>query len=177
MKKSFFKWQIVGFIVTVFSGVLLHFLYEWTNEAVWAAPFTAVNESTWEHMKLFFIPAFIFAIVESFFFKEHKEFWGVKFKGIVLGIVLIPVLFYLYNGIIGESSDVVNIAIFVISATVSFIYEYKNMYKENKMIPNKKSSIMLLLFIFGLFVLFTYAPLKLNIFKDQTTNTYGVEKT
>lgn len=176
MKKAFYKWQIVGFVVSVFGGVLFHFLYDWTNESVLVAPFTGVNESTWEHMKLLFIPMFLFAIIESFFFKRYKDFWGVKFKGIVLGIVLIPVLYYLYNGIIGKSPDWINIAIFVISAVTSYIYEYKLLFKEDKNIPNKKTSIILLLFIFGLFILFTFMPLKLNIFVDPTTNTFGIEK-
>lgn len=176
MKKSFFKWQTIGFVVTVFSGVLLHFLYEWTNEAIWIAPFTAVNESTWEHMKLLFIPMFSFTIIQSFFFKKYEKFWGVKLKGILLGVLLIPVLFYLYNGIIGKSSDWINIAIFVISAATSFIYEYKVLYKANENTPSMKTSIILLLFVLGLFVLFTFKPLKLAIFEDPTTNTYGIQK-
>ena len=176
MKKSFFRWQLLGFVVAVFSGVLLHFLYEWTNESVLVAPFTGVNESTWEHMKLLFIPMFLFAIIESFFFKKYKDFWGVKFKGILLGVILIPVLYYLYNGIIGKSPDWVNILIFVVCAVVSYIYEYRLMYKQDKKIPSKSASIILLLFILGLFILFTFKPLKLNIFLDTTTNTYGIEK-
>ena len=176
MKKTFFKWQILGFVVSVLCGVLLHFLYEWTNESILVAPFTGVNESTWEHMKLLFIPMFTFAIVQSFFFRKYSDFWGVKFKGILLGVLLMPILYYLYNGVIGKSSDWINIAIFVISAGAAYIYEYKLMYKENKSVPNKKTSVILLIFIFGLFVLFTFMPLKLNIFLDQTTNTYGVEK-
>ena len=63
MKNSFFKWQLIGFVTTVICGVLLHFLYEWSGESIWVAPISAVNESTWEHMKLLFIPMFIFAII------------------------------------------------------------------------------------------------------------------
>ena len=32
-----------------------------------AALFSAVNESTWEHMKLLFFPMFVFALVQSRF--------------------------------------------------------------------------------------------------------------
>ena len=54
MKKSIGLWQLMGFAVTAFGGTLLHFLNEWLEEAVWVAPFSGVNESTWEHMKLLF---------------------------------------------------------------------------------------------------------------------------
>lgn len=112
MKRSIGFWQLIGFAVTSLGGTLLHFLYEWLDEAVWIAPFSGVNESTWEHMKLLFWPMFIYAIVQSFFFRDRENFWCIKLRGILLGLVLIPVIFYTYNGVIGKSPDWFNIAIF-----------------------------------------------------------------
>ena len=117
MKLSINKWCALGFLFTVGVGTLLHFVYEWSGKMALVAPFSNVNESTWEHMKLLFYPAFLFAIIQSFFFEPRKDYWFIKLKGTLLGLVLIPVIFYLFNGIIGESNDVINIAIFVISVT------------------------------------------------------------
>ena len=119
MKRSMGLWQLMGFAVTSLGGTLLHFLYDWTD-SVWVAPFSGVNESTWEHMKLLFWPMFIFALIQSFFFRDRKDFWCVKLKGTLLGLVLIPVIFYTYNGVIGKSPDWINIAIFFISAAVGY---------------------------------------------------------
>ena len=116
MKRSIGSWQLIGFSIASLGGTILHFLYDWLNEAVWIAPFSGVNESTWEHMKLLFWPTFIFAIIQSFFFKEHKNFWCIKLRGILLGLSLIPVIFYTYNGVIGKSPDWINIAIFLFQA-------------------------------------------------------------
>ena len=116
MKRNVTIWGIMGFAVTSFVGTILHFLYEWLGEAVLVAPFSGVNESTWEHMKLLFWPMFLFAIVQSFFFRDRRDFWCVKLRGTVLGLALIPVIFYTYNGVIGRSPDWFNIAIFFISA-------------------------------------------------------------
>ena len=77
MKRHIGLWQLMGFAVTALGGTLLHFLYEWLDGAKWIAPFSGVNESTWEHMKLLFWPMFIFAIVQSFFFRDRKDFWCV----------------------------------------------------------------------------------------------------
>ena len=56
MKRRLWRWQLAGFIFTAVLGVLLHFLYDWTNESLVVALFSAVNESTFEHMKLLFFP-------------------------------------------------------------------------------------------------------------------------
>ena len=101
MKRSIWIWQLWGFAVASLGGTILHFLYEWLGEAAWIAPFSGVNESTWEHMKLLFWPTFIFAVFQSFFFRDREDFWCIKLRGILLGLALIPILFYTYNGDIG----------------------------------------------------------------------------
>ena len=132
MNKDWLKiWQWLGFAVTACGGTILHFLYDWLDGAAWVAPFSGVNESTWEHMKLLFWPMFLFAVVEWLFFREEKAFWCIKLRGIVLGLALIPVLFYTYNGVIGKSPDWINIAIFFISAAIAYLWETKQFAKEN----------------------------------------------
>lgn len=133
MKNNISLWQFIGFDIAALGGTLLHFMYDWTNKSVLIAPFSGVNESTWEHMKLLFFPLFIFALVQSLFFKEYENFWCVKFIGITIGLLLIPILFYTYNGVFGKSPDWINIAIFFISAAVSFILEtklFKALFKD-----------------------------------------------
>lgn len=175
MKRSIGLWQFFGFAVTSFVGTLLHFLYEWTGEAVWTAPFSGVNESTWEHMKLLFWPMFLYAAVQSFFFRGRKNFWCIKLKGILLGLTLIPVLFYTYNGVIGRSPDWINIAIFFVSAAIAYIYETKQFHK--KTVPCKSPSLAfgILCAVALLFVVFTFLTPELGIFKDPLTGTYGID--
>ena len=106
MKRNLLMWQFAGFVTTAVCGTLLHFIYDLTNENIMAAAFSAVNESTWEHMKLMYFPMFIFALVQSRFFGEYKSFWCVKLIGIITRLVLIPVLFYTYNKAFWESPRV-----------------------------------------------------------------------
>ena len=70
MKRELRRWEIVGFIATGLFGTLLHFVYEWTGGNRVIAVFSAVNESTWEHMKLLFIPFLVFTVVEFIVFSE-----------------------------------------------------------------------------------------------------------
>ena len=173
MKRTVWLWQIFGFAAVSLGGTLLHFLYEWLGGAVWIAPFSGVNESTWEHMKLLFWPLLIYAVIESFFFRCYNSFWCIKLKGTLLGLGLIPTVFYLYNGVIGKSPDFVNIAIFFISAAAVFIYET---YLSGKRSPHCKRWLAIAtLSLIGLaFILFTFTPPHLNIFKDPITYSYGI---
>ena len=174
MKRSVGLWQFFGFAVTALSGTLLHFLYDWLGEAVWIAPFSGVNESTWEHMKLLFWPMFIFAIVQSFFFREREDFWCIKLKGIALGLSLVPALFYLYNGIIGKSPDWINITIFFISAAVAFIYETRLLNKQALPCKNSRLALGVLIALALCFIIFTFRTPEIGIFKDPLTGTYGI---
>ena len=174
MKRQVGLWQLMGFAVTALGGTLLHFLYEWTGEKVWVAPFSGINESTWEHMKILFWPMFLYAIVQSFFFRDRNDFWCIKCKGILAGLVSIPVLFYTYNGAIGKSPDWINIAIFFISAAIAYIFETRQFMNEVTDCKRSKLAFAILSFIAALFIFFTFKTPEIGIFKDPLTGTYGI---
>ena len=174
MKRSIKKWEVIGFFVTSSIGTLLHFLYEWLGNAMWIAPFSGINESTWEHMKLLFWPMFLFALIQSFFFKDRKDFWYVKVKGILLGLALIPVIFYTYNGVIGKSPSWFNITIFFITTAIVYIYETKQFKKNNMKFISPKLAIPLLSTIALLFVIFTFKTPEIEVFRDPITGNFGI---
>ena len=64
MRRKLFFWELGGFLFTGALGTLLHFVYEWSGGSALAAWFSAVNESTWEHMKLLFVPLFLFSVAQ-----------------------------------------------------------------------------------------------------------------
>ncbi|MBQ6809106.1 MAG: hypothetical protein IJP09_00175 [Clostridia bacterium] len=174
MKRSISFWQVIGFGVTSLLGTLLHFLYAWLGESSFAAIFSAVNESTWEHMKIFFLPTFAFALIQSKLFKEYEDFWCVKLKGILLGLTLIPVIFYTYNGAIGKSPDWINISIFFISAGAVYFYETKMFENRSKNHCAPRFSLAILWIIAVLFVVFTFITPQLEIFRDPNTGAFGI---
>lgn len=174
MKRSVGLWQLMGFAVTSLGGTVLHFLYEWLGGAKWIAPFSGVNESTWEHMKLLFWPMLIFAVVQSFFFRDREDFWWIKLRGILLGLALIPIIFYTYNGVIGKSPDWLNITIFFISAAAAYIYESR-LFNSASMSPKSaKTPVAIICVLAILFVIFTFLTPEIGIFKDPLTGTYGI---
>ena len=173
MKKAYWLWGLFGFAVTSLAGTLLHFLYDILGGALWIAPFSGVNESTWEHMKLLFWPMLIFALIQSFFFKDHRSFWCIALRSILIALCLIPMLFYTYNGVIGKSPDFINIAIFFVSAAIAYAYEAWAL-KKNAQCKHPIIAFIILTVIAVLFVVFTFNTPAIGIFKDPLTGTYGI---
>ena len=174
MKRSVWLWQLMGFAITSFLGTVLHFLYDWLGKSPIVAAFSGVNESTWEHMKLLFWPMLVYTIVQSLFFKGYDGFICIKTRGILLGIALIPTIFYTYNGVIGKSPDWINIAIFFISAAATYIYESRALKKDSVHYCRPRIAILILCLLAISFVLFTFRTPPLNIFKDPITESYGI---
>ena len=177
MKKSLWLWQLGGFIFTAVAGVILHFLFGWTNENALVAPFSAVNESIWEHMKLLFFPMLVFAFIESrYISKDYKNFWCAKLIGIVLGIVLIPVLYYVINGVFGPTPDWVNIAIFFVTVVISY-YAETRILRDNLVDCKSSSKALAILVLIGVvFMVLTFLTPQIPLFEDPITKTYGYWK-
>ena len=174
MKKPIGLWQLMAFAVISFLGTVLHFLYDLTKRSIFAAPFSGVNESTWEHMKLLFWPMAIYALIQSFYFKDRKDFWQIKLKGVLLGLTLIPVIFYTYNGAVGKSPDIFNVAIFYIAALIACLFEWRLLKKEPSPRNLKIPSIIAFAVLAVLFWVFTFYPPPINLFLDPTTRSFCI---
>ena len=178
MKKSVPYRQLAGFVFTGLLGTFLHFLFDITKGRAASALVSAVNESIWEHMKLLFYPMVIFAVIEyKAWGKEYNGFWCIKLKGILLGLALIPVIYYTYTGALGVSADWFNITIFFIAAAAAFFAETKLFEREKNCKLNKGAAIFAILLIAAAFTVFTFVTPRLPIFEDPVTGNYGVYRT
>lgn len=177
MKKNIPTWQMVGFIFTGILGTLLHFLFEWTGTSVIAALFSAVNESIWEHTKLLFYPMVLFALIEyKVWGREVTGFWCIKLIGILTGLILIPVLYYIYTGILGISADWFNITIFFIAAAAAYFLETKLFQRNHSCRIPKWAAILVLCVLAAVYTVLTFYPPQSLFFRDPVTGTYGYFK-
>ena len=104
MRRKLFFWELGGFLFTGAVGTLLHFVYECSGGSLLAACVSAVNESTWEHMKLLFVPLFLFSVAQVCLLgRNYPNLLAVRALSTLMGAALIPVLFYTYTGILGLS--------------------------------------------------------------------------
>ena len=100
-KNKIKKIQIFSIIFTFILGTLLHFTYKLSGNNQLVGVFSAVNESTWEHLKLVFFPMLLTIIIGYFYLgKDVKNYVYSKTIGIIVSMSFIIVFFYTYSGIL-----------------------------------------------------------------------------
>ena len=119
-EKRWRTWETVGLLVVLAAGNLLHFIYDWTGHSPIAAPLAAVNESTWEHMKLFITPWVLWSLVERIALQGHGSLLPARGLGMLTGLAAIPALFYTYQGILGRGIMWVDVLIFQLAVLLAF---------------------------------------------------------
>lgn len=108
------KTNLFRFIFISVLGVLLHFTYEWSGDNAVVGLFSAVNESTWEHLKLLFFPFLLLTILEVLLRGNMlpEQFLPARVLGILAGMGGIVVGFYTLRGVLGRNYDALNIALY-----------------------------------------------------------------
>ena len=139
-EKRWRTWETVGLLVVLAAGNLLHFVYDWTGQSPIAAPLAAVNESTWEHMKLLFFPMLVLVLFLFFKLPEQSPIPVALSIGTLVGLALIPILFYTYTGVLGFSVMAIDIAIFYISVLGVFLTGW--FLKDNRELANRRGLLL-----------------------------------
>jgi hypothetical protein len=174
-RRHIFFYELAGIVFIIVFGSILHFTFEWSGNQAIVGVFSAVNESVWEHLKLGFWPAMVFALIEYRYLKKLTDnFLFAKTVGIYLIPIIITILFYSYTAILGESILIIDILTFVIAVIVGQLVSYRLL--TWKSVPYNLNMISLTaLILLGLaFVLFTFYPPQLAMFQDPITGEYGI---
>lgn len=175
MSKKLFKYDLIGFIFVSVIGTVNHFLYEILNNAVIIGLFCPVNESIWEHQKLIFFPFALWCIIEYFLTNRQNSFFPAKAIGIICGIVFTIAFYYTYTGISGNENMFIDILSFYIGVGISFTASYMIMKNSSKSSPHLSNAAVLVFILLGaVFIIFTFAPPLIPLFKDPLTSTYGI---
>lgn len=176
MQKRLIRWEWSGAVFTAIVGTLLHFAYGWSGENQLAAVVSAVNESTWEHMKLLFVPVFFWTVVQLWFHgKDYPNFLAVRASAVVVGLALIPVLYYTYTGILGRQISWLNILIFFLAVAATFLTDYRLLTAGWGSRPwQQLAGLAVLWAVAFLFVYCTFYPVELPLWQDPVTGGYGI---
>ena len=174
--KRIYRFQVVATIFTIVLGSILHFTYDLLGNSNIVATFSAVNESTWEHLKLLAIPMILFAIIEYFFIgKDANNYVEAKTLGVIFGMLLITMIFYTYTGIIGNNFFVLDIITFILAVMGSEWLSFKIMVSRS--FSNKITQILSLIcaiLIIIMFFVYTFIQPEINLFRDPITGDYGI---
>lgn len=166
--------KIIGTIIALILPFPLHFLYDLIPNFV-TSIFLPVNESIWEHMKILFGSIMISSVIQKIIVIIKKEkINNICFSNFIAAISSIPIFLILFLPvyyIIGENM-IITIIIMFISIIISEVISYKIINKNDFKLENK--TIIFVVITYIIFGLLTYYPIKIDLFKDPQTNTYGI---
>ena len=163
---NFKKYTIIGIIFVLITGTISHYIYGWSGNNPVLGLFFPINESIWEHMKLFFFPTLLYSLYMNKKLKnEYPCVTSSLLFGILFGTLVIPVIYYTYSGILGYHIAALDIATFVVSVLLAFYIIYK--FSLSCTVADYEEQLKLLvIFLAVCFFLFTYYPPNINIFAN-----------
>ncbi len=167
--------EIIGTIFIIVIGCLSHFLYDIFNHNKIVGYFAAVNESTWEHLKLVIFPTYLWLIVEYHFYFNNPNLFFARFISLVVMLLIIPLIFYTYTYFTKKSILFVDISSFIISIIVGQFVFSKLLNLNISNLLTIHIGIIGLILIFFAYIMNTYVPQKNFLHKDPITNEYGIK--
>lgn len=176
MENSYLKRNaILGFFFISILGTLSHFIYDWCQQNNIIGSLFAVNESTWEHLKIAIIPAIIWMVITLLTKEEKNNFFIANLLSFLTIMIVIVCGFYGYKALLQKDLLILDIILFYIAIGFGQYVSYKimNLKKLPKTFDN--ISIILIILLFISFIVFTYFTPKNEIFKDPVNGGYGIE--
>lgn len=170
-RRKIAAWEITGGLVIFFAGSFLHFLYELSGFALIAAPFASVNESTWEHLKLFYWPTVLFAIVQHAYTRhEVRNFWAAKGASIVILPLAVTIGFYAYVGIAvpiyGKGALIGTLVTAAIGVAIAQVASYRLLTGHPRGRRAHVLGVAAVLAMGVAMVVFTFAPPQIFLFEN-----------
>jgi len=153
----------------------MHFVFDWSGQSAPVGAIAAVNESVWEHLKIAYWPTLFYSIIEYKFLKKiTNNYYLAKAACIFITPIVIVTVFYTYTSILGYDILAIDILSFVLGIALGQIASYKLLTSQN--LPKHIETIGLILaIVYGIcFVVFTYYPPHISIFRDAETGQYGI---
>ena len=154
-------------------GAAAHFLFDaigrWPPLA-WLAP---VNESLWEHIKMAFWPALAIGWILGARLPSLRHRIVCAAVSASISSLLIVPLFYTYTGILGHHHLAWDIAIFALAVGVGHWLAYRIAIGPAPTTGSIATTVLLAAALGVAVVVFTYAPPRMDVFRDSVTGQYG----
>jgi hypothetical protein len=175
--RTILRYELFGTLFIILLGGTLHFTFELSGYNPIVGVFSAVNESIWEHLKLGLWPAILWAIIEYWQIKKEKNNFFLAKTVVPYAItVIIPLIFYSYTSVTGESIFIIDIMSFIVAVIIGQYLSYR-LLLHKQLPPNlEKIALVALLLLSIAFIVFTFYTPQLPPFQDPISGEYGINK-
>ena len=162
------KYKILTVILMCVNGFAMHYMYDLIKDVDflnWLGAFYPVNETTWEHMKLYWFPFVVTGTILAIITKKKSYFGAFTIAGIIAMIVQLG-LFAFYQSFTGESVMWLGITLYFVITVICAWHAFMLAKKEWV----AKSFIMWIIIAIAVtcgFICLTYNPGDGYIFWDD----------
>ena len=156
-----------------------HYVYD-NHPSLITSLLFPVNESIWEHTKLFVLPVMAaFLLVYAIIGRKFKNYIPSTFLSLIYMPLLSCVSFQIYLMIAGQHQGRAGIIFSIAILILAFIISYLMAVKEKEISKKAGAAIVLLVILFiGAMAFFTYYPPKAEwlkwLFMDGENIGYGI---
>jgi hypothetical protein len=173
-RRKIAAWDATGGVAILLVGSFLHFAFELSGFALPVAVFGAVNESTWEHLKMFLWPGLGFAIVQHAYLRfEVNNFWFAKAAAMAVTALAIVLSFYCYLGIAlplyGRGFLAADIGTAVFGIALGQWVSWRLLTAPPKAAGTRMAGIVAIVLMITAVIVFTFLPPRVFLFE----NFYG----
>ncbi len=171
---SIARLELLGFVFIAVLGTALHFTYELSGRNPLVAPFSAVNESVWEHLKLVFWPAALYASIQYVALRNRPpSFLLAKAISMLVMPTIIVTVFYASKLFI-EGSLAFDILRFYFSIAAGQYTSTKLMKIRDVPRAVSVASLIVIISMALAFTYFTFNPPRIFLFRDPVSGLYGI---
>ena len=171
MDQTLFTW--ISIVVIFALGALAHFLYDLSHENKILGLFTAVNESTWEHVKIAITPTILWSLIDGYVYGENSNYFTAKLASLLILAFFIPLVFYSYTRISKKPILPIDIVIFLVAIILAQLSFTAIINQPAVPYWAVYLSAFGCFIFFGAYMTLTTMPLRKIPFKDPITGQYG----
>ena len=171
MDQTLFMW--LSIIAISIIGTLAHFLYDLTKHNKIIGLFAAVNESTWEHIKIALTPTILWSLLDGALFGSNPNYFLGKIASLLIIFFFIPFVFYTYRRSAKHPILVIDISIFYLAIILSQLAFYAILSLPPQGFAVQYTSIVCTFIFFGAYMTLTLSHIRETIFEDPLTGKYG----
>jgi hypothetical protein len=182
-RRAVLLWEIATFVVVMIGASALHFAFELSGFWQPMAVFASVNESTFEHLKLFFWPMLIMALVEHAYIKGRvNNYWWGKAMALVATPIAVIISFYFYLGIAlpltGTGYLALDIGTGAFGVAVGNIVAYRLLTAPEKGVAYRTAGLGIVAVMALVMALIAFFPPEFFLFENfwgyEYTGAYGI---
>jgi len=176
-------WELGCVLWICSAGSALHFAYELSDYWAPMALVAAVNESVWEHLKIYFWPGLLFTLVQYTYTRHMaNNYWLGKIVALAVTPVMITIMYHGYMAYVVSNGQKISVAsilmIMALGVLLGQLCSWRILLSEPFDWVRRRYVAAGYTGLIASFSLFTFFPPQIFLFENymcyQYTAEYGI---